>query len=420
MAPPWPCCSCHISDLDSLGSKNFADTTSWIASNLQQHISEEGWDPHAGLEIVKQLVSPEHDTPRTKSRKARIFRCRLKGFHSQERVDETGSIELRNFVVKVVDKMYSDEAAREITNLKRLGFHRHTVVYLGDFSDDRLRPNLLLFPAACCDLADLMAHVSRMIQNMTHEKNSVTGDRDWKPGTCHLLDDGMETTGSDYDLFSWPLNQSPTCQLQGLLSFVPCLCSALRQVHKVGLCHRDIKPENILIDLNGQAILSDFGSARLTAELACNEPFTSIQDFVGFNKRYTAPEIYRFETAHTESCDVFSLGIIITEILTLTSLQSLADFDNFRLQGSASDTQSKQPGYAQTLERVQIWLKSLRVSSSVMEDKGGPGEGRERDSDLRGITSQVIDMHPDRRPSLTFLFRKYASILRAHDQGSKD
>lgn len=42
------------------------------------------------------------------------------------------------------------------------------------------------------------------------------------------------------------------------------LCG-LKFLHSAGIVHRDLKPANILIDMNGQAQICDFGLARTTA-----------------------------------------------------------------------------------------------------------------------------------------------------------
>lgn len=43
------------------------------------------------------------------------------------------------------------------------------------------------------------------------------------------------------------------------------VCSALDYAHRQGITHRDVKPSNILIDREGNAFVTDFGIARLSA-----------------------------------------------------------------------------------------------------------------------------------------------------------
>ena len=44
------------------------------------------------------------------------------------------------------------------------------------------------------------------------------------------------------------------------------ICDALSFAHKCGMVHRDIKPANIMLDVNNQAILMDFGIVKIISE----------------------------------------------------------------------------------------------------------------------------------------------------------
>ncbi|MFC0542745.1 serine/threonine-protein kinase [Kutzneria chonburiensis] len=88
------------------------------------------------------------------------------------------------------------------------------------------------------------------------------------------------------------------------------LLPTLAYVHSRGIVHRDIKPSNILIDLDGEAYLADFGLARLVDA----DSITRSGEIVG-TAAYLAPEQVRGEKA-TPACDVYALGLVLLQCLT--------------------------------------------------------------------------------------------------------
>lgn len=87
---------------------------------------------------------------------------------------------------------------------------------------------------------------------------------------------------------------------------------ALRYAHDQGILHRDIKPANLLLDEHQAVWITDFGLAKLTGR----EDLTASGDVIG-TLRYLAPEALRGET--DQRSDVYSLGLTLYELLTLTS-----------------------------------------------------------------------------------------------------
>lgn len=99
------------------------------------------------------------------------------------------------------------------------------------------------------------------------------------------------------------------------LGIVPDLCDALQYAHDKGVIHRDIKPENILLSTDGSVKIADFGLARILGNDSHQETLTGTHQVMG-TLRYMAPE--QLEGSHRvdHRADIYSLGVVIYEMLT--------------------------------------------------------------------------------------------------------
>ena len=89
------------------------------------------------------------------------------------------------------------------------------------------------------------------------------------------------------------------------------VAAALSIAHRSGIVHQDVKPSNILLDEHGNAYLTDFGIAKdLLRE---NPPGSDTASFG--SPAYMAPETILHEPI-TAQADVYSLGIVLYEMLT--------------------------------------------------------------------------------------------------------
>ncbi|MFC1552971.1 protein kinase, partial [Candidatus Latescibacterota bacterium] len=90
------------------------------------------------------------------------------------------------------------------------------------------------------------------------------------------------------------------------------ICSALAYAHKYGVIHRDLKPDNIMIDLNGSAIVMDFGIAR-----AAQGARLTLKGQVIGSPQYMSPEQARGMELDIRS-DIYSMGIVLYQMATGT------------------------------------------------------------------------------------------------------
>ncbi|KAG0166380.1 hypothetical protein DFQ30_007257, partial [Apophysomyces sp. BC1015] len=120
------------------------------------------------------------------------------------------------------------------------------------------------------------------------------------------------------------------------------ILAALAHIHHQGIFHRDMKPENLLIGSAAEnrliIKLADFGLAR---ELKSRPPYT---EYVS-TRWYRAPEVLLRSTSYSYPVDIWAVGAIFAEIITLRPLfpgQSEIDqlYRICELLGSPSDAAS--------------------------------------------------------------------------------
>jgi tetratricopeptide (TPR) repeat protein/tRNA A-37 threonylcarbamoyl transferase component Bud32 len=143
------------------------------------------------------------------------------------------------------------------------------------------------------------------------------------PNIARLLDGGAASDGMPYLVMEYVEGTHPLdyCQRHALttaqrIRLFRQICSAVHYAHQRMVIHRDLKPGNILVAHDGTPKLLDFGIAKVFApEISATSQAHTETGMQRLTARYSSPEQIRGEAVTTVS-DVFSLGVILYELLT--------------------------------------------------------------------------------------------------------
>lgn len=162
------------------------------------------------------------------------------------------------------------------------------------------------------DSADLLARFHaerRILANLEH------------PNVARLYDAGLSEDGRPYLVMEFvqgePIDRYCDARRLGVherIRLFRSVCDAVQYAHRNLVIHRDLKPSNILVDEDGAVRLLDFGIARLTQPEAADAPQTRTGQRM-LTPEYAAPEQIR-GAALTTGADVYSLGVVLYELLT--------------------------------------------------------------------------------------------------------
>ncbi|MEM7368327.1 MAG: serine/threonine-protein kinase [Bacteroidota bacterium] len=149
------------------------------------------------------------------------------------------------------------------------------------------------------------------------------------PHIARLLDGGLTADGQPYFTMEYvpglPLGEYCNRHLLSIdqrLGIFLQICEAIQYAHSQLVIHRDLKPNNILVNEEGTVKLLDFGIARLMDEDQASG-LTQDGNRV-FTPEYASPEQAQGKSVGTAT-DVYSLGVIVYELLTGLRPFDLAD-----------------------------------------------------------------------------------------------
>ncbi|MED6161263.1 hypothetical protein PIB30_059088 [Stylosanthes scabra] len=130
-----------------------------------------------------------------------------------------------------------------------------------------------------------------------------------KPPRLSMVTEYMEM-GSLYYLIHLS-GQSKKLSWRRRLKMLRDICRGLMCIHRMKIVHRDLKSANCLVNKHWTVKICDFGLSRIMTESPMQDSSSA------GTPEWMAPELIRNEP-FTEKCDIFSLGVIMWELCTLS------------------------------------------------------------------------------------------------------
>jgi len=215
------------------------------------------------------------------------------------------------------------------------------------------------------------------------------------PAIAQVVDGGATESGRPYLVMEYvsglPLDRycdANRLDVPSRLDLFRRVCAGVHCAHQHLIAHRDLKPSNILVTHDGNPKLLDFGIAKVLAADADDPLETSAGDRL-LTPRYASPEQVRGETV-TVASDVYSLGVVLFELLTGRSPYDTADGALAALAQSICETPPPRPS------RV-VQIMGSRESDATRADTRRVC--RVLDGDLDTIVLKAIQKEPERRYS---------------------
>jgi TolB-like protein len=181
------------------------------------------------------------------------------------------------------------------------------------------------------------------------------------------------------------------------------VCGAVEHAHQNRIIHRDLKPSNILVTADGSPRLLDFGIAKLLSpELSPDMGLMTTAGIHHMTPAYASPEQVRGD-AITYASDVYSLGVVLYELLTGHRPYRFKNYSQAEVERVICETEAERPSTivtrAESDQGPEGSSGHIVTPDGVSRARGVPLEKLRRrlKGDLDNIMLKALHKEPQRR-----------------------
>ncbi len=268
--------------------------------------------------------------------------------------------------------------------IERIGTGGMGVVYRAVRADDTYAKQVAI---------KIVQHTAggNLVERFSQERQILAGLE--HPHIARLLDGGTTPAGQPFLVMEYvdgvPIDrfiQINKPSRAAILQMFQKICSAVAYAHRNLIVHRDLKPGNILVTPEGEPKLLDFGIAKLLSP--GKSAAANTLGGLPLTPGYASPEQVRGQAITTAS-DVYSLGVVLYEILTGVSPYGASATSVLDMMQTVCEKEPEKPSSA--AER--------RSKEGAAPPEGVPVEPRDLAGDLDTIVLKALRKEPSERYS---------------------
>jgi serine/threonine protein kinase/tetratricopeptide (TPR) repeat protein len=301
--------------------------------------------------------------------------------------------------------------------IHRIGQGGMAMVYLATRADDQYRKRVaikLILPGL---------HTDELLRRFRNERQTLAAlDH---PNIVRLLDGGETEDRLPYLVMDYVEGTPITdyCHARRLstaerLLLFRTVCGAISYAHQRLVIHRDLKPGNLLVTADGTPKLLDFGIAKLLNPEAGATLVVTRTGQRLMTPHYASPEQVRGEPL-TNSTDVYSLGVVLYELLTGHRPHRFKAQSPLEIERAICEEEPVKPSTAVTRSHEHTTADGTSiVATPEAVSRTREGDPKKLSSRLHGDLDAIVMMalrkEPQRRYSSVY---EFSEDIRRHLEG---